>query len=416
MNLIVGLGKTGLSLAQYFQRKQIPFDILEENAACVNLAAIKNVNVLHEITAAQLQRYETIYLSPGVNPHQPLYATVSHKLSNDLNLFTHTVKKPYIAITGSNGKSTLVHLLEAALRGAGYKALAIGNNGVPMLDHIDDDVDYFVLELSSYQLELAQPFLCEVAYISNISQDHLDRHGTIEHYATIKAKLYQNCRYAVVNEDDALCRQMKVKAEKMSTVRSGFVPALKMIGKHNHHNALAVIAICELLNVDMQRAKQAITDFPGLEHRCEFIIEKNGVTWWNDSKGTNVESTVVAINSVSDIISGKLVMILGGQGKGQDFSPLVRLLQSKARAVILMGENKQDLKMLFDPTREDWEPAFAGMTVVITDSLQNVVELAKNLAQPGDAVLLSPACASLDMFKNYEDRGRQFKEIVKNLK
>lgn len=405
MNLIVGLGKTGLSLAQYLQRKHIPFDILEENTTCTNFTKIANANILHHITETQLHHYETIYLSPGVNPHLPLYTLVKHKLSNDLNLFTRVVKKPYIAITGSNGKSTLVYLLEAALRGAGYKAIAIGNNGMPMLDHVEDDVDYFILELSSYQLELARPFLCEVAYVSNISEDHLDRHGTLENYAMIKETVYQNCRYAVVNEADNFCKKMTVNAQKISNITSFPLP-LKMIGQHNIHHAFAVMAIIDLLNVDRKLALQAVASFPGLEHRCEFVIERNGVTWWNDSKGTNVASTITAIHSLTEIVVGKLIMILGGQGKGQDFSSLVNTLQGKTRAVILLGENKQALKNIFS----------TGENVIVVETLAQAVEIANQCVQSGDAVLLSPACASQDMFVNYEERGNQFKALVLEIK
>lgn len=409
MKLIVGLGKSGLSIAQYFLRKNIAFEVLEENKSCTNLSFLNNITVFHDISTSQLKTYEAIYLSPGVNPHAPRYAAVKEKLSNDLNLFTEHCKKPYIAITGSNGKSTLVHLLEAALRAAGKRAIAIGNNGVPMLDHVEDDVDYFILELSSYQLELAKPFLCEVAYVSNISQDHLDRHGTIERYAAIKATLYQNCRYAVVNEDDEFCKKMPVKAEKISKIITHPMN-LKMIGQHNHHNALAVMAIIALLNVDKELALKGVETFPGLEHRCEFVLEKNHITWWNDSKGTNVASTITAINSLTEIVSGKLIMILGGQGKGQDFNELVDKLRGKTHAIILLGECKHELEKLFS--------ADAGATgsrpPIIVETLQDAVEAAKKYAQSGDAVLLSPACASLDMFKNYEDRGRQFKAMVKN--
>lgn len=417
MNLIVGLGKTGLSIAQYFLRKNIAFDVFETNAACENLALLQEISVFHDMTPEKLQAYTTIYVSPGVDPNSPFYSAVKGKLSNELNLFTQNVTKPYIAITGSNGKSTLVHLLEAALRTAGKAAIAIGNNGVAMLDHIEDEVDYFILELSSYQLELAKPFLCEVAYVSNISQDHLDRHKTIEHYASIKATLYQNCRYAVVNRDDDFCKKMQVNAEKIldvtladRAVSRGSPMNLKIIGQHNYHNALAVMAIINLLKVDKALALKGVESFPGLEHRCEFIIEKNNVTWWNDSKATNVASTVTAINSLSERVAGKLIILLGGQGKGQDFSELVILLKNKTRVVILLGENKKELEKLF----AEGMATTGGECIIIVETLQQAVDAAKKYAQPGDAVLLSPACASLDMFKNYEDRGRQFKSIVSN--
>lgn len=407
MNLIVGFGRTGFSIASYFLRENIAFHVFEENIRCDNLALLKNIPTFHEMTAEQLNGYSTIYLSPGVNPHAPLYQHVKHKLSNDVNIFTQRVSKPYIAITGSNGKSTVVHLLEAALRGAGYRAIAIGNNSIPMLDHLDDDVDYFVLELSSYQLELAQPFLCEVAYVTNISQDHLDRHGSIENYSAIKATLYQNCRRAVINGDDERCRRMTVYTKEkiiMSIDQVKALPRLRMIGRHNQHNALAVIAIGQLLGIESARLLPSITAFPGLEHRCEFVAEKNGITWWNDSKATNVESTLTALDSISSVTVGKIVIILGGQGKGQDFSPLIAVLGEKICKVIVFGENKQQLATMFSSNL---------ISVHIAENLAQVIELAKNIAQSGDAVLLSPACASLDMFQNYEDRGKQFKEWVR---
>ncbi|MCD8499999.1 MAG: UDP-N-acetylmuramoyl-L-alanine--D-glutamate ligase [Gammaproteobacteria bacterium] len=322
MNLIVGFGKTGCSIASYFLRKNIEFHVFEENIRCENLALLNSVPVFYEMTSEQLTIYSRIYLSPGVNPHAPLYQYVKHKLSNDVNIFTQHVSKPYIAITGSNGKSTVVHLLEAALLGAGYRAIAIGNNSVPLLDHLDDDVDYFVLELSSYQLELAEPFLCDVAYVTNISQDHLDRHGSIENYAAIKATLYQHCRRAVINGDDERCRRMAVDTKEriiISLDQVNTLPTLRMIGRHNQHNALAVIAIGKLLEIEPERLLPSITAFPGLEHRCEFVVEKNSITWWNDSKATNVESTLTAVDSIAAVTVGKLVIILGGQGKGQDF-------------------------------------------------------------------------------------------------
>jgi len=407
MNLIVGFGRTGSSIASYFLRKNIEFHVFEENIGCQNLAVLKNIPVFSDMTEEQLNIYSTIYLSPGVNPHVPLYQRVKHKLSNDLNIFTQCVRKPYIAITGSNGKSTVVHLLEAALRGAGYRAIAIGNNSIPMLDHLDDDVDYFVLELSSYQLELAQPFLCEVAYVTNISQDHLDRHGSIENYSAIKATLYQNCRRAVINGDDERCRRMSVQtAEKiiMSIDQVNTLPVLRMIGKHNQHNALAVIAITTLLGIEPERLFPSISAFPGLEHRCEFVIKKNGISWWNDSKATNVDSTLTAVNSISEVTAGKLIIILGGQGKGQDFSPLIDALRDKVRTVIVFGENKTELAMMFSSH---------AISVNIAENLECVIDFANSIAESGDAVLLSPACASLDMFKNYEHRGKEFKEWVR---
>jgi len=191
--------------------------------------------------------------------------------------------------------------------------------------------------------------------------------------------------------------------------------SLKMIGKHNYHNALAVMEIIDLLNVDKTLALKGVEEFSGLEHRCEFILSQDNVSWWNDSKATNVASTVTAINSLTEIIDGKLVIILGGQGKGQDFSELVTLLENKVRAVILLGENKRDLEKLFFLVGATGGRPHSN-NVIVVETLYQAVEAAKKHVQPGDVVLLSPACASLDMFKNFEDRGRQFKaNVIKEL-
>lgn len=392
---------------RYFERQPLPFHIFEENDLVADTAP-PGVTVWRKMTPAQLEQYTTIYLSPGVNPHLPLYATVQHKLSNDLNLFTPAVKKPYIVITGSNGKTTLVHLLEAALRGAGLKALAVGNNGVPMLDHLDDVVDYFVLELSSYQLELAQPFLCEVAYISNISPDHLDRHGTLSHYAALKARVYTSCRAAVVNTADPWCQGMTITAPTILPVQTRNRPLpLKMIGPHNEHHARAVMTILQVLGVDPVRAQAAVESFPGLAHRCELVLEQHGVTWWNDSKGTNIEATLAAVHSLNQRISGKIVLLLGGQDKGQDFTPFIHAVCQKTRAVIVFGACKLTLAQVFLKNAEALHPA-----LVVVATLAAAVSSAKKYAKLGDAVLFSPACASFDMFQNYADRGQQFKSLL----
>lgn len=408
-NLIIGLGKSGLSMARYFFKEKIPFDVLEENQVIEPMDCLNGSMIFNQLESSRFNDYDQIYLSPGINPNLPRFELVREKLSNELNLFNHSVKKKCIAITGSNGKTTLVHLLEAVFLAAGYKALAIGNNGISMLDHVHDELDYFVLELSSYQLELAQPFFYEVSYVSNLSQDHLDRHKTMPHYASIKSRIYQHCRYAVINEEDEYCKNMRVEAEKkvyISLKQSHQLPLLKMIGAHNKHNALAVMSIAELLNLDSHSVREALASFPGLEHRCEFILEKNKISWWNDSKGTNIDSTIVAMKSVGDIIAGKLIMILGGQGKGQDFSILVPELEKKSKAVILFGECKYELEQLIHSLCPD-------LQILVKNSLEEVVLAAKKIAQTGDAVLLSPACASLDMFRDFTDRGHQFKSLVK---
>jgi UDP-N-acetylmuramoylalanine--D-glutamate ligase len=385
MYLIIGEGKTAASVERYCQRRNIPY----ERSTYLN------------------DRASRIIVSPGIDPKPDIlpYANKHHiPVTNDIGLFAENTRVPCIVITGSNGKSTIVTLLVEMLRAAGCVAHAVGNIGNPVLDYLDEpNVDYFVMEVSSFQLEVLESVRAKVSYISNLSEDHLDRHGTMDAYANEKAKCYLDCEIAVVNTDDAYCRVMPTKEAKRIEV-SHADPLdlhLKILGSHNRFNVIACVAIIKALGIDLEKVRKVVEEFRGLPHRCQCVAEMNGVRWYDDSKATNVASTLMALDS----FSGKknIVLILGGRGKGQDFSPLIPMISRYVSYVVLLGEDKL---LLADMLRDTVPFSMAY-------SMQEVVYIAANKAVSEDIVLLSPACSSLDMFDNFEHRGSCFLKAIK---
>jgi len=330
-----------------------------------------------------------------------------------------------IGITGSNGKSTVTTLVGEMALAAGLRAGIGGNLGTPALDLLDAQAQLYVLELSSFQLETTATLKLAAATVLNVSPDHLDRHGSIERYIAAKARVYAHAQTAVVNRDDRathtgahLARRivsfgLDVPAQgHYGLLEHGGEPwlacgaerllplsALKIQGLHNAANALAALALADAADLPRAASLRALAAFRGLPHRCEWVAEQGGVTWINDSKGTNVGASLAALHG----LKGPLVWLGGGQGKGQDFTALRVPLQEKARAAIVFGE---------DAARIEHDLGGA-LPVHRVPDLSAAVAQARALAQKGDRVLLSPACASLDQFKNYEDRGRQFAAMVK---
>jgi len=288
-----------------------------------------------------------------------------------------------------------------------------------------------VLELSSFQLETTHSLKAAVAVVLNISEDHMDRYASMQEYHAAKHRIFRNCQRYVVNRDDPLTRPLI--AESIPCVSFGLnapdlnqfgvlnegnekwlargreklmpVSAVKIRGDHNTANVLAALALGEAVNLPMAVMLQTLRDFPGLPHRCELVAERDGIAWYNDSKGTNVGSTLAAINGLGNAIRGKLILIAGGVGKGQDFTPLSAPLAKFAKALVLIGEDGPKIEAAVTD----------ALQKVRATSLRDAIEQSKALASDGDAVLLSPACASFDMFKNYEDRGQQFVATVNDV-
>ncbi|MBI3171223.1 MAG: UDP-N-acetylmuramoyl-L-alanine--D-glutamate ligase, partial [Hydrocarboniphaga effusa] len=344
----------------------------------------------------------------------------------DIELFARVTDAPILAITGSNGKSTVTTLLGEMAKRAGLKVAVGGNLGTPALDLLSPEMQLYVLELSSFQLETLHSLRCKAAANLNVSPDHLDRHHSLEAYSEAKGRIFNGCDLAIVNRDDPETKR-NVRAAR-SSVNFGLDPPmdgqyglikqdgedwlafgaqrlmktseLKIYGLHNAANALAALALADAAGIPRGASLAVLREFTGLRHRCEWVAESDGVTWFNDSKGTNVGATLAAISGMP----GPIVWLGGGQGKGQDFAPLRKPLLQKGSAAILFG---QDAVLI--------ERALNGALPLFREAdLAAAVKRAKKVARPGDQVLLSPACASLDQFKNYEERGEKFCSHVRD--
>jgi len=345
----------------------------------------------------------------------------------DIELFARAACAPVIGVTGSNGKSTVTTLVARMLEAGGARVQAGGNLGVPALDLLRAPVpDWYVLELSSFQLERTQSLRTRAAVVLNVSADHLDRHADMDEYAAAKGVIYRNCDVAVVNADDAVAARLAAGNQRRIVFTLGPPPAdgfgliespssaqlargdealmpasdLGLAGRHNVANALAALALCAAAGVPLAGTLDALRSFAGLPHRMQLVAESRGVRWIDDSKGTNVGATVAAVRG----LEGSFVLIAGGLGKGADFTPLAAALHRRARAVVLIGADAPSIAAALE----------GRCRIERATSMEDAVRRAAALAEPGDAVLLSPACASQDMFVDYADRGDQFARAARS--
>ncbi|BCQ64660.1 UDP-N-acetylmuramoylalanine--D-glutamate ligase [Pseudomonas sp. Boi14] len=353
------------------------------------------------------------------------------KLSGDIELFARNAKAPIVAISGSNAKSTVTTLVGEMAAAAGKRVAVGGNLGTPALDLLSDDVELYVMELSSFQLETTDQLGAEVATVLNISEDHMDRYSGLPAYHLAKHRIFRGARQVVFNRQDALTRPLigeglpcwtfglskpdfkafglrEEDGEKYLAFEfQNLMPVreLKIRGAHNQSNALAALALGHAVGLPFDAMLAALRTFAGLEHRCQWVRDLDGVAYYNDSKATNVGAALAAIEGLGADIEGKIVLIAGGDGKGADFKDLRGPVAANCRAVILMGRDSDQIG----------EAIGDAVPLIRVGSLQEAVEQCRATAQPGDVVLLSPACASFDMFKNYEDRGHQFVRVVEEL-
>lgn len=438
--VIVGLGITGLSCARFLARKKLPFSVVDsrDKPPCLDEFKKEFPDVslsLGEITDESLRGANEIIVSPGValdEPaiHRAIEAGVEH--CGDIDLFSREAKAPVVAITGSNGKSTVTELVGEMAKTAG-KIVAVGGNiGVPALDLLAaEEPELYVLELSSFQLERAKPLNVEVATVLNISADHMDRYANMLAYHQAKHRVFFGCKQVVVNTADSLSKPLvpdDVKRWSFGLGQPDFkgfglivengeeclafqfeklmpVSELKMVGRHNVENALAALALGHAVDLPFAAMLETLRDFAGLDHRCQFVTELAGVKYYNDSKATNVGAAVAALEGLKSTVK-KIVLIAGGVGKGADFSDLKTPVVDVCRALVLIGEQAQALERLFE----------GSLNIEIVQSMAEAVEMAKSLALEGDAVLLSPACASFDMYDSYQHRGHDFSDQVLALK
>jgi UDP-N-acetylmuramoylalanine--D-glutamate ligase len=438
--LVVGLGQTGLSVARHLQARGVTFAVVDSRANPPGKAEwlVEFPETPYHFgafadAAEWFASAATLVVSPGIAIATPEIAAAGKRgaaLIGDIELFVREAQAPVIAITGSNGKSSVTTLVDLMAQKAGLKSYAGGNLGYSALDLLEQPTpDLYVMELSSFQLETTHSLHAVSAVVLNVSEDHMDRYPSFADYATTKQIAYQHCGCAVVNRDDAVVIAMLDGVKASYSVSFGLniptdgqygireqdgkrwlakgetlllaVDAMKLPGEHNNANALAALALGEAAGIPLDGMLAALREFTGLSHRTQWVRERAGVNWYNDSKGTNVGATLAALAG----LPGKTVLIAGGQGKGADFAPLRSVAAEKARALVLIGEDRAKLAAVV----EGYAP------YVFASDMAEAVAVASDLAQVGDNVLLSPACASFDMFKGYAHRGDVFSDAVRSL-
>jgi UDP-N-acetylmuramoylalanine--D-glutamate ligase len=432
--LVLGLGRTGLSCARYLRRKGIDVRVADTRARPPGYERL--LEELPEVElrtgpfdAALLEDAAQVVVSPGLSVREPVVVEARRRglpVVGDIELFAREAAAPVAAVTGTNGKSTVTTLVAELATAGGRSTLAGGNLGEPALDLLERPVpDLYVLELSSFQLETTSSLETRTATVLNVTPDHMDRYDTIDDYAAAKARIFDRCEVAVVNADDDYVRRMPRPGQQVlsfslapdgadytlletpepALARRGeallSLADLRLQGRHNAANALAALAMGEALALPRQGSLATLRTFAGLPHRAQWVADIAGVRYVNDSKGTNVGATVAAVSGMS----GPLVVIAGGDGKNADFGELTMAFRGKVRHVVLIGKDAPRL-----------EAALAG--VVSTEraaDLPAAVRAAQRVARRGDTVLLSPACASLDMFRDYTHRGDVFAAAVREL-
>ena len=428
--VIIGLGLTGLSCVDFFLAQNVTPRVMDTRATPPGLdklpeAVERYVGGLNEdwLMAADL-----IVASPGMalaNPALSRAADAGIEIVGDIELFCREAQAPIVAITGSNGKSTVTTLIGEMAKAAGVNVGVGGNIGLPALMLLDPARELYVLELSSFQLETTSSLHAAAATILNVTEDHMDRYPLgLQQYRAAKLRIYENAKVCVVNADDGLTmpvrgadercvsfgvdvgdyhlnRQqgetwLRVKGEKVLNVKE-----MPLTGQHNYSNALAALALADAVGLPRATSLKALTTFTGLAHRFQIVLDHRGVRWINDSKATNVGSTEAALNGLH--VAGTLYLLLGGDGKSADFEPLRRYLIGDNIRLYCFGRDGGELAAL--------RPEIATQT----ETMEEAMRLIASQVKAGDMVLLSPACASLDQFKSFEQRGDVFARLAKEL-
>jgi UDP-N-acetylmuramoylalanine--D-glutamate ligase len=474
--VIVGLGRTGLSCARYLRARNWRLAVTDTRPKPPEMAGLAALDPMIPVRVGGLDTQllegaDCVVASPGVSLEEPFFVEVRRRgieIVGDVELFARAVDAPVVGITGTNGKSTVTTLVGRMAARAGVRVRVGGNLGEPALDLLGADTgtgtgagplisapgvaraaaaplpqsdgtgaghfgsapsatQLYVLELSSFQLDATTSLSLKAATVLNVSPDHLDRYASVEAYADSKARIFARCETAVINLDDPLVVAMprpgqktvsfslraSIGADYAVATRDGEwwltrrdeallpVSAMKIKGLHNAANALASLALGDALGLAMPAMVEELSTFTGLPHRSQWVADVHGVTYINDSKGTNVGATIAAVSGMQ----GPLVMIAGGDGKNQDFAVLADAFRGKVRHTVLIGRDAAAIAA-----------ALKGVcTLEMCTSLEDAVRAAAKAAQPGDTVLLSPACASLDMFRDYTHRGAVFTQAVKEL-
>ena len=440
--LVVGMAKSGVACARLLAEEGARVTINDVKPAAELagvLDALKDLSfadALGKDPMTLLDGCDLVVLSPGVSIEAPFAAEAKRRgieVIGEIELGFRYARAPIVAITGTNGKTTTTALTGELFKAQGVRTWVLGNIGIPIAAHAREtkESDVIVAEVAGFQLESTQEFHAHSCAILNLTEDHLNRFGTMEHYGAAKARVLRNQTkddFCVLNADDPLVAAMAKEAagrvlwfsrrhevENGAFVKNGRIVfrldgveqevcgagELRIPGAHNLENALAAVAVALPVGVTPEAAARALRTFPGVEHRIEFVREAKGVRYINDSKGTNPDSTVKAVEA----IKRPTVLLLGGSNKNSDYCPVFRAFEGKVKAVVAYGFTRGQI--LRDAKKTGYQNIY-----VVDGSFEEAVEKARSLAEPGDDVLLSPACASYDMFDNFEQRGRVFKEIV----
>ncbi|KHS92461.1 UDP-N-acetylmuramoyl-L-alanyl-D-glutamate synthetase [Pectobacterium brasiliense] len=428
--VIIGLGLTGLSCVDFFLARDVVPRVVDTRISPPGLDKLPEQVERHlgSLNEDWLMSADLIVASPGVALATPILcdaADAGIEIVGDIELFCREAQAPIVAITGSNGKSTVTTLVGEMARAAGWQVGVGGNIGLPALQLLEQSAQLYVLELSSFQLETTSSLHAAAATILNVTEDHTNRYPFgLQQYRAAKLRIYEHADLCVVNADDALtmpvrgadarCRSfgvdvgdyhlnrqqgetwLRVDGERVLNTRE-----IKLVGQHNYTNALAALALADAVKIPRASALTALTSFTGLPHRFQMAFERNGVRWINDSKATNVGSTEAALSGLA--VEGTLHLLLGGDGKSADFSPLVPYLQGEHIHLYCFGQDGQQLAAL--------RPEIAEQTETMEQAMRIIAERVK----PGDMVLLSPACASLDQFRSFEQRGDEFARLAEEL-
>jgi len=430
-DLVLGLGATGLSIARYLQRIDHDAVFLDSRDEPPGIDELNEIWPDADVALGKMKlptKVDRVIVSPGIADDNELLKKARKKkleVISDIEIFAREAEAPFVAISGSNGKSTVTTLLYHMCRAADRKVLAGGNLGEPALDLLNKDKpDVYVLELSSFQLQRTNTLPAEVAVLLNVSPDHLDWHADENEYRQSKYRIYREANSAVVNRSDAEAAECAQDIENIITFgldepddgQFGIrrdeeevylargdtlliaTTDIAMVGLHNRANALAALAAGELLGLEMSAMLQVLSEFPGLPHRMQFVARKGAVDYINDSKATNVAAAVASIQS----IDGSIVLLAGGEGKGGDFSALATALEGKLRAAVLIGTDAEAIADAIDTV----------MPVYFARDIDDAVCQAASYAESDDTVLLAPACASFDQFDNYGARGDAFGAAV----
>jgi UDP-N-acetylmuramoylalanine--D-glutamate ligase len=430
---IIGLGATGLSCVKFYRDKGIEVTVFDTRAEPPGKDQLDPATklILGPLSSALLCQFKCLVVSPGIAIATPAIADAINAgvdVIGDIELFARELRTEtyqhakLVTITGSNGKSTVTSLLGEMATHSKVNVAVGGNIGVPALDLLDNKVELYILELSSFQLETTESLNADISTILNISEDHLDRYPNYQAYIDAKHKIYQQSQSILINRDDSLTfskleSQVSFGFDEqdyglivqeggtyLSYQQRPLLPcsALKLSGKHNWMNALAALALGQHVGLPLDKMLETLTFYAGLRHRCEFVKLVKGVRWINDSKATNIGATQAALSGLSETITGKVHVILGGDGKGADFSELKTVLAEIKGQIVCFGKDALIIAAQ-DPR-----------TLVVSDLDQAVNHIASN-AVKGDLAILAPACASLDMYKNFMARGDHFIALVEKL-